>query len=240
MCFLIIYEGFLWSENPAVLSVSIFHVFPIICVVAVEFLFKFVNSSLFTYFRPPPDHWPQIHSTSLTLNWSNVSVIINSQNRNCHFKQHFTFIEPIGIRLGADDRGIPKYMHYVPIRESLTAFLGDQTVIEQCINSATSGFNGVYSDFTDGKIFRQDGSDCIRIMLYQDAFEVANPLGSAKSKHKILAVYYSLGNLMAKHRSRVDQMQLAAWGNCKYMHKTWEAKSKKNCPECGLRVSCYG
>ena len=129
--------------------------------------------------------------------------------RKQYFKQHFTFIEPIGIRLGADDRGIPKYMHYVPIQGSLTAFLVDQTVIEQCINSATSGFNGIYSNFTDGKIFRQNSSDCIRIMLYQDAFEVANPLGSAKSKHKILAVYYSLGNLMAKHRSRVDQMQLA-------------------------------
>ncbi|KAF1371462.1 hypothetical protein PFLUV_G00278000 [Perca fluviatilis] len=32
----------------------------------------------------------------------------------------------------------------------------------------------------------------LQIMLFQDAFEVANPLGSARLKHKVLAVYYTL------------------------------------------------
>lgn len=35
-----------------------------------------------------------------------------------------------------------------------------------------------------------------------------NPLGSAKKKHKILAVYLTLGNIYPQNRSKIDQMQL--------------------------------
>jgi len=45
-------------------------------------------------------------------------------------------------------------------------------------------------------------------MLFQDAFEVANPLGSARQKHKVLAVYYTLGNVYAHNRSTVDSILL--------------------------------
>jgi hypothetical protein len=37
---------------------------------------------------------------------------------------------------------------------------------------------------------------------------VANPLGSAKGKHKLFAVYYTLGNLHASVRSKIDGLQL--------------------------------
>jgi hypothetical protein len=40
-------------------------------------------------------------------------------------------------------------------------------------------------------------------------FEVVNPLGSAKKKHKVLGVYYTLGNLEVHNRSNIDQTQLA-------------------------------
>lgn len=46
------------------------------------------------------------------------------------------------------------------------------------------------------------------LILYQDAFEVVNPLGSGKKKHKILAVYLTLADLLPHHRSSIDQMQL--------------------------------
>ena len=46
-------------------------------------------------------------------------------------------------------------------------------------------------------------------MLFQDSFEVVNPLGSGKCKRKILAVYYTLGNMQHSSRSTVDQLQLA-------------------------------
>jgi hypothetical protein len=45
-------------------------------------------------------------------------------------------------------------------------------------------------------------------VLYQDEFEVVNPLGAAKGKHKILAVYYTLANLLPSARSKIDALQL--------------------------------
>lgn len=61
--------------------------------------------------------------------------------------------------------------------------------------------------------------DSLKVMLFQDAFEVANPLGSAKTKHKVLAVYFTLGNFHPHQRSTVDQIQLALLcveKDCKY------------------------
>jgi len=61
--------------------------------------------------------------------------------------------------------------------------------------------------------------DSFKVMLFQDAFEVANPLGSAKQKHKVLAVYFTLGNFYPHNRSTVDQIQLALLcieKDCKY------------------------
>lgn len=46
------------------------------------------------------------------------------------------------------------------------------------------------------------------LILYQDAFEVANPLGSGKKKHKILAVYLNFADIAPHYRSSVEQMQL--------------------------------
>ncbi|CAM4556205.1 unnamed protein product [Leuciscus chuanchicus] len=55
----------------------------------------------------------------------------------------------------------------------------------------------VMEDIKDGTCSKQNAifhehPSSISIMLYQDAFEVVNPLGSGKKKHKILAVYMTL------------------------------------------------
>lgn len=48
----------------------------------------------------------------------------------------------------------------------------------------------------------------LHLVLYQDAFEVVNPLGSGKKKHKVLAMYLTLADLLPHHSSSIDQMQL--------------------------------
>ncbi len=52
-------------------------------------------------------------------------------------------------------------------------------------------------------------SSSLSLILYQDAFEVVNPLGSGKIKHKILAVYLTLADLMPHNRSSTAHMPLA-------------------------------
>lgn len=61
--------------------------------------------------------------------------------------------------------------------------------------------------------------DSLKVMLFQDAFEVVNSLGSAKQKHNVLAVYFTLGNLYPHIRSTIDQIQLVLLcteKDCKY------------------------
>ena len=55
--------------------------------------------------------------------------------------------------------------------------------------------------------------------MYQDEFEVCNPLGQGKGKHKILAVYFTLGNLHVSNRSKVDSLQLVLLCKAKFVSK---------------------
>jgi len=46
------------------------------------------------------------------------------------------------------------------------------------------------------------------LSLYQDVFEVVNPLGSGKKKQKLLAMYMTLSEILPHNRSSIDPMQL--------------------------------
>lgn len=58
--------------------------------------------------------------------------------------------------------------------------------------------------------FFQENPNALQLILYQDAFETVNPIGSAKSKYKILAVYLSIENFPDRIRSHVNSMYLVA------------------------------
>jgi hypothetical protein len=77
-----------------------------------------------------------------------------------------------------------------------------------------SASHGLLKDFCAGTVCQQNlvlhqNPKCIKILLYQDKFELANPLGSAKGKHKLFAIYYTIGNPHANVRSKIDALQLA-------------------------------
>lgn len=56
------------------------------------------------------------------------------------------------------------------------------------------------SNVAENALFQSDPKS-LGLILYQDAFEVANPLGSGKKKHKVLAVYFSLADVAPHNRS---------------------------------------
>lgn len=69
----------------------------------------------------------------------------------------------------------------------------------------------ILSDISDGQIFEHkdffvQNPSCLKLVLYQDAFEVVNPLVSAKTKHKVLAVYVSVANLPLHVQSDTDHV----------------------------------
>ena len=137
-----------------------------------------------------------------------------SFTRKEFFKEKLNYVEPVKIRLGADDNGCAKFCHYVPIKESLKAMLKHPSVLHQYKNPypATESPE-LYTDFSDGSIYKDIQifnrlQHCAKLILYQDSFEVVNPLGSSKKKHKIVGVYYTLGNLYPFNRSKIDPIQL--------------------------------
>ncbi|CAN7995963.1 unnamed protein product [Ixodes pacificus] len=52
------------------------------------------------------------------------------------------------------------------------------------------------------------GLPTFKLLLYQDAFEVLNALGSARKKHKLVGVYFTLANFKKHNRSTRDHTQL--------------------------------
>lgn len=73
-------------------------------------------------------------------------------------------------------------------------------------------------------IFFGQNPSCFKLVLYQDAFEVVNPLGSAKTIHKILAVYVSDANLPVHVRSDTNHMSLVLLCREKYFKRFGHAK----------------
>ncbi|XP_074657114.1 uncharacterized protein LOC141910282 [Tubulanus polymorphus] len=140
------------------------------------------------------------------------SELKSTYKRKRYFKENFNYVEPVSLRLGVNSNNKEQFCHYVPIKDKLSAMLSDRTVVDQLENYHQS-INETYRDIFDGRVYKnielfQRLQVSLKIILYQDSFEVVNPLGSAKTKHKILAVYFNLANFLPHHRSKIDPMQL--------------------------------
>ncbi|CAM1319404.1 Uncharacterised protein r2_g2771 [Pycnogonum litorale] len=148
----------------------------------------------------------------------NCGMLRSKQTRKSFYRKQFNFVDPVEIYLGRNALGKPRYMSYVPIRKSLEAFLSNKSVWDHVSSftwaSSHSEKEHILCDVVDGSICKRNdflmlNPNAIGIILYQDAFEVVNPLGAGRKKHKILAVYYTIVNIPAYCRSLIDPLQLA-------------------------------
>ena len=147
----------------------------------------------------------------------NSGVLKTDQRRKTYFKEHFNYVEPINIYLGRNENRKERYCVYVPIKKTLTSLFKQPSVRIQhdksVCNDTCPPRNYVLEDIVHGTLYKENSlfksnSGALSIILYQDAFEVVNPLGSAKKKHKVLGVYFTLANLEPHNRSNIDHMQL--------------------------------
>ena len=133
-------------------------------------------------------------------------------SRKQYIQTNFNYVAPISHTLpGLDDNGKPATYQYVPLLETLKALFIDPLVKKQFLS--ISQRSDMYKDFSDGLAFQnnpvfQSSCQTIQLILYADSFEVVNPLGSARRKHSIMAVYFTLANLDVYMRSKVDHFQL--------------------------------
>lgn len=145
-----------------------------------------------------------------------VSCINSDYKRKEFYKENFQYVEP---ELIVIDHTKNTFFHYVPILKSLEFLCNDKFFKNDLFfDYKSSGDEDILCDFTDGSEFQKnhfhrENSKTLKVILSQDAFEVVNPLGSAKGKYKMLGIYMSLGNLPDHLRCHVKNIKLV--GLCK-------------------------
>lgn len=132
--------------------------------------------------------------------------------RQKYFRDNFAFVAPVPLLLGNGKHGQQVICHYVPIKDTIKSLFRNTCVSKQHENPLPRHVN-IISDIMDGAIFKSssffaNNPNALKIILFQDAFEIVNPLGSAKKKHKLLGVYFTLADFYPHNRSSVGQMQL--------------------------------
>ena len=146
------------------------------------------------------------------------------------FCKRLNFVEPETIELSDDQRsvlGASGHAHrhqytsyqYIPICKTLVCYLSHWDVlhsIERCKIQATDpNSDGVLSSYTDGELFRsnalfQGNFHYIRLNLYCDEIEVCNPIGTARTAHKLTCIYFTVANIEQKYQSNLRNIHLLA------------------------------
>lgn len=141
--------------------------------------------------------------------------------RNNYYKNKFHFVKPVKINLKLDSspenpRDDVGFFYYVPILETLKVLFKNDHICKQffLFKANKNNVGTIYSDISDGEVyknnlfFRENPSRSVKLILFQDAFEICNPLGSKKNKYKIIGIYMTLANLSPWNRTQVEQIQL--------------------------------
>ena len=139
--------------------------------------------------------------------------------RNNFIKTHFNYVEPEEHVLNKDEvkAGHRKDVyHYVPMDKALKLLVEDRTFIEMMEREREKdkADKDVLKDIKDGAVFKsvdyfRRNPDALVCLMYSDAVELTNPLGSGKGKHKITQIFWTLADIPRNQRSKIDKIQLA-------------------------------
>lgn len=113
---------------------------------------------------------------------------------------HFNFVTPLEYTLSQN-----KVFHYIPLKDSLSSLLKNQSIFDQCKERGSCSF---FSSCYFKNCLQNLAEQAIYLGLYADEFSLSNPLGPSKQKHKILGVYYKILNLDIALLSAVEQHHL--------------------------------
>lgn len=121
-------------------------------------------------------------------------ILHTNHKRMSYVQRNFHYVHPESVYVGISSRNKTRYCHCVPVKKSLQALLNDDSVLKQCLDTQFVD-NNVLSDFTDGSVYKKCTESggrhprFLSLILYQDSFKIANPLGSAKQKYKVMGFY---------------------------------------------------
>ena len=108
-----------------------------------------------------------------------------------------------------------KCFHYIPLVKSLEQLLSHPIILAMIEEGPQPCMDGFFHDLIDGNIYKShplflEVPTALQLVLYTDEVEVCNPLGSRATKNKLLLVYYTLGNISPKYRSKLAAIRLVA------------------------------
>ena len=94
--------------------------------------------------------------------------------------------------------------HYIPIGNYILSRFQKE---EEAFEKNVVFFESMY--FLDHiRPFIKDDDKVVHIQLYADEFEVCNPIGPAKSKHKLFAMYFRVINFHPQHTSHLNSFHV--------------------------------
>ena len=159
-----------------------------------------------------------------------IEKLSTPYKREVFMREKFKIVNPVEIILNPDEvkQGLKKesYM-YVPLKDSIKHLFEDQTFIDVIEKSRCSvrqpSDNDVLEDLKDGHLYKNSEyfklNDSYLGIFYSDGVEVCNPLGAGRGKHKLLQMYFTIGDLPKQFRSQTDTMQTAIVVQEKYVKK---------------------
>ncbi len=130
-------------------------------------------------------------------------------------KSKFELTEPVQYTLRDSSGNKTGSYSYVPICEVLRKCCSHEDIWDQIQTELIVEKDElVLNDYRDGLYFKNHkffagNPQALRLNLYEDEFEVCNPLGSKRNKHKLCAIYYTVGNVGTKYCSQVKHIHLA-------------------------------
>ena len=144
-----------------------------------------------------------------------VTIFVGKRLLLITSKQKIHLYPPTEVSLGFDTvSSKSETMQYVSILSTLEMLLNHENVLCEVTNPKKFRPN-IYERFSDGDVFKgsnfwnETESMKLGTILYQDAFNVVNPLRNKTSKYLVSAIYM-LGNLPAKHRFYLIDIHLVS------------------------------
>lgn len=135
---------------------------------------------------------------------------VSKFKRAKYFKENFRIVEPVEYIL---DPVVNCTFQYIPILQSLQQLLNDKDIASWILTRHSSTASQL-SSFHDGEYYKSNefhanGELRISLILYVDDFEICNPLGTSRKKHKVTAVYWVIADVPSELRSQLTSINLA-------------------------------
>lgn len=150
----------------------------------------------------------EFKATCNSVEITRLEHLATKSGRENYWKSVFPFVSPKAMYLSDCQ---DECFEYVPILETIKAVAGVRKLFGEFKESCST----LLQDISDGSYFKEHSifrnastKRLLAIQLYFDDFEICNPLGSKRGKHKLLAGYFTILNLPPQSQSKLNDKYL--------------------------------